>query len=85
MYTYIYIYIYMYIYMYMHTYTHTTYKVYTIRVCAHIPIRDRPRARKQTAPNLSIVQQTSNNEIAHCSTTCDRIMHVYGGWDVRST
>ena len=39
-------------------------------------IRDRPRALKQTAPNLSIFQQTSNDEIAHCSTTCDRIMHV---------
>ena len=46
-------------------------------------IRDRPRALKQTAPNLSIFQQTSNDEIAHCSTTCDRIMHVCGGWDVR--
>ena len=40
---------------------------------------------KQTAPNLSIFQRTSNDEIAYCSTTCDRMMHVCGGWDVRST
>ena len=45
----------------------------------HASLRDRPRALKQTAPNLSIFQQTSNDEIAHCSTTCDRIMHVCGG------
>ena len=48
-------------------------------------LRDGPRALKQTAPNLSIFQQTSNDEIAHCSTTCDRMMHVCGGWDVTST
>ena len=48
-------------------------------------LRDRPRALKQTAPNLSIFQQTSDDEIAHCSTTCDRLMHVCRGWNVRST
>ena len=28
-------------------------------------LRDRPRALKQKAPNLNIVQQTSNDDIAH--------------------